>query len=360
MRIALSVCLALLPASFPVLALTASPVAALATSAVAGKSAAANAAAPVVQAAAPGDITDVDVVLVSGQYTGPGLWKVSKAEHVLWILGTVSPVPKKMDWYSPQAESVLARTQEFIGAPGFVGNVGVGSMFKMAFAMPTMLRARKNPDGKTLRDVLPSDLYTRWAALKPVYLGNDMAVEEWRPIFAASELYQAAIKRAGLASGTGVGKRIGELMKKHEIKHTSTVIRSEIKDPKGLAKSFARADLDDVQCFRNMLDWLEQDVANAAERANAWASGDIAELTRLFRRGSAMPCYEAVAKTEVARTLGIGNAGARSETLWLQSVESALTTNHTSFATLPVAQLLEPDGLLARLQAKGYVVEAPE
>ena len=360
MRIALSVCLALLlPASFPVLAWTASPVAAVATSAVTGKSAT-NATAPVVQAPAAGDITDVEVVLVSGQYTGPGLWKVSKAEHVLWILGTVSPVPKKMDWYSPQAERVLARTQVFIGAPGFVGNVGVAGMFKMAFAMPTMLRARKNPDGKTLRDVLPSDLYARWSALKPVYLGNDMAVEQWRPIFAASELYQAAIKRAGLASGTGAGQRLGELIKKHKITYISTVIRSEIKDPKGLAKSFARAELDDVQCFRNLLDRLEQDVANAAERANAWASGDMAELTRLFRRGSAMPCYEAVANTEVARSLGIGNAGARSEALWLQAAESALTTNHTSFATLPVAQLLEPAGLLARLQAKGYVVVVPQ
>lgn len=369
MRIALSLCLALLlPASLPVLAQAAAPVlaqaaapvSARATPAVVDRAPAATAPAPAVNAAGADKITDVDVVLVSGQYTGPGLWKVSKGEHVLWILGTVSPVPKKMDWYSPQAESVLARTQEIIGAPGFVNSVGAGGMFKMAFAMPTMLRARKNPDGKTLRDVLPADLYARWSVLKPVYLGNDMSMEEWRPMFAASELYQAAIKRSGLTAGTGVGKRIGELEKKHRIKRTSTLIRSEIKDPKGLAKSFSKAEVDDVQCFRNMLDRLELDVANAAERANAWASGDMTQLTRLFRRGDVMPCVEAVAKTEAARSLGMGDVVARSQALWLQSAESALAANHTSFATLPVGELLQTNGLLARLQARGYAVVVPQ
>lgn len=358
MRIALSMCLALLlPVASAALAQPASPVAARADHAVA---AAPSLAAPAVHAPGAGKITDVEVVLVSGQYTGPGLWKVSKGDHALWILGTVSPVPKGMDWYSPQAESVLTQTQEIIGAPGFVSSVGVGGMFKMAFAMPTMLRARKNPDGETLRDVLPADLYARWAALKPVYLGNDKSVEEWRPVFAAGELYQAAIKRSGLVNGTGVWKRIDELEKKHKIKFTSTVIRTEIKDPKKLAKSFARAELDDVQCFRGVLDRLELDVANAAERANAWAGGDMVELTRLFRRGNVTPCFDAVAKTEAARSMGMDDGIERSDALWLTTVQSALAANHTSFATLPVAELLEADGLLARLQAKGYAVVVPE
>lgn len=360
MRIALSLSLALLlPAAVTATAQTAAPSASRAA-ANGDKSAAVVAAAvPAAAAAQGGPITDVGVVLVSGQYTGPGLWKVSKGDHALWILGTVSPVPRKMDWYSPQAERVLAQAQEIIGGPGVVTSMGAGGMFKMAFAMPTMLRARNNPDGKTLRDVLPADLYARWSVLKPVYLGNDKTVEQWRPIFAAGHLYQAAIKRVGMASGTGVAERIGELTKKHRIKVTSPTIRAEIKDPKKLAKSFARAEVDDVACFRNVLDRLELDVANAAERANAWANGDIAELRRLFARGNVMTCFDAMAKTEAARTLGLDDASARSQALWLQSAQAALAANTTTFATLPVAELLQGNGLLARLQAKGYQVEAP-
>ena len=357
MRIAPSLCLALLlPLCTNAMAQAPRPAAARPAPAVAGQ----PLAAPVASAPGAGKITDVDVVLVSGQYTGPGLWKVSKGDHALWILGTVSPVPKGMDWYSPQAEAVLARTQEIIGAPGFTSTVGAGGMFKMAFAIPTMLRARKNPDGKTLRDVLPADLYARWLALKPVYLGNNASVEEWRPVFAAGELYQAAIKRTGLVNGTGVLKRIGELGKERQVKYTSATISTQIKNPKRLAKSFARAELDDVQCFRSVLDRLELDVANAAERANAWAAGDIPELTRLFRRGDVTPCFQAVANTEAARSLGVGDAIARGQRLWLQAAESALATNHTSFTTLPVGELLQSNGLLARLQARGYAVAVPE
>ncbi|HSM11751.1 MAG TPA: TraB/GumN family protein, partial [Lysobacter sp.] len=65
------------------------------------------------------EITDIEVVLVRGEYSGPGLWKVSKGANTLWILGTVSPVPKGMEWYSPETEAVLAQAQEIIGAPGF-------------------------------------------------------------------------------------------------------------------------------------------------------------------------------------------------------------------------------------------------
>ena len=361
MRIALVLGLALLlPATLLAATQATAPPATHSGPVDTARSPAANIPAPNANAPVAGPITDVEVVLVSGQYTGPGLWKVSKGDHALWILGTVSPVPKGMDWYSPQAESVLAQAQEIIGAPGVVTSMGAGSMFKAAFAMPTILRARKNPDGKTLREVLPADLYARWSALKPVYLGNDMSVEQWRPLFAAGELYGAAIKRVGLAQGSGVGTRIGELAKKHDIKRTPTSIRSEIKNPRRLAKSFAKAEIDDVQCFRNVLDRLELDVANAAERANAWASGDIAELTRLFRRGDVMTCFDAIAKTEAARSLGLDNASARSQALWLQSAEAALAANPTSFATLPVAELLQANGLLARLQAKGYAVVVPE
>lgn len=300
------------------------------------------------------------VVVVSGVQPGPGLWRVSKGDHDLWILGTVSPVPKRMEWHSPKTEAVLVQTQEIIGQPGIVASLSAGGMFRAAFAMPTMLRARKNPDGRTLRDVLPADLYARWSALKSMYLGKDKSVEEWRPIFAADRLYQAALDHAGLVNGTGVDKRISQLEDKHKIKHTSTASRHQITDPKGLAKSFARAEIDDVACFRSMLDRLELDVARAAEQANAWAVGDIEELRRLIARDNLRSCFDAIANTEVARSVGMDQSYQQSEAQWLTAADAALTKNRTSFAVLSVRKLLEADGPLAKLQAKGYTVLAPE
>ena len=46
---------------------------------------------------------ELDEVLVTGERPGPAMWKVSKGDHTLWIMGTLSPLPSKMTWRSKQA-----------------------------------------------------------------------------------------------------------------------------------------------------------------------------------------------------------------------------------------------------------------
>jgi hypothetical protein len=279
---------------------------------------------------------------------------------VLWLLGTVTPMPRGLEWQSPQADAVLAEAGEIIGPPGVSVSMGWGGLFKAALAAPTMFKVRRIPDGRTLREVLPAELYVRWTGLKSRYLPGDDDVESWRPIFAAGELYQAALKRARLDGGNPVGKRVATLVGKRDIRHTRTALSRQIKDPKRVAKSFASGPVDDIACFRSLLDQLESDVVVAAERANAWAVGDIAALQRLQPLGSGRACSEAILKTETARMLGVADGDARSQAQWLAAVEVALERNGTSFGLLPMSQLLARDGLLARLQARGYDVVAPE
>lgn len=307
------------------------------------------------------NVRTLDTVVVSGVRPGPGLWKVSKGSNALWILATVSPVPKKMEWYSPQSEALLRQTQEVIGEPKVGAHVGFSSAFKVAFAMPAIYRARKNADGKLLRDVLPAELYARWLPLKARYLREDIkAVEEWRPQFAAAKLYEAALVSVGLEQGNYVSKRIYALADKHKIKKTSATISFKVTDPKRLAKSFSKSNVDDAACFASVLDRLESDVVDAAQRANAWAIGNVPELTRLARRRRNDSCLEAFMKVEAVREMGMVDALPRARQKWLLAVEAALDTNHTTFSMLPMSELLESDGLLSTLQAKGYRVEAPQ
>jgi hypothetical protein len=35
-------------------------------------------------------------VEVTGERPGPRLWRVSKADHVIWLLGTLDPLPRRM------------------------------------------------------------------------------------------------------------------------------------------------------------------------------------------------------------------------------------------------------------------------
>jgi len=308
---------------------------------------------------APDGVKQLQKVVVSGVQSGPGLWKVSNGAHDLWILGLVSPVPRKMDWYSPQAEARLAEAQELIGQPQVVATVGLGSAFKLAFAMPAILRARRNPDDKALREVLPAELYERWRGLKAVYLPDDDDVEDWRPSFAASTLYEAALKSAGLENGHRINARINDLADKRKLRRTSATISFKIESPRGMAKSFANAKVDEVACFRSVLDQLDADVSDAADRANAWAVGDVTALTRLVHADDDS-CLEAFTQVEAVRELGIQDAVPRAEQKWLAAVDAALATNATTFTTLPMPMLLADDGLLARLRAKGYAITPPE
>ena len=91
------------------------------------------------------------------------MWKVSKGDHVLWILTTVYPLPKKMMWESKQVDDVIAQSQEVMS--NVVGDPEIGFFHKLTL-LPSLMSAEKNPDGKTLKDVLSPADYTRWTALK--------------------------------------------------------------------------------------------------------------------------------------------------------------------------------------------------
>ena len=46
--------------------------------------------------------------------------------------------------------------------------------------------------------------------------------------------------------------------------------------------------------------------------------------------------------------------------LWLEAAEKSLATNQTTFAIVPFVKLTRPDGYLAMLRSKGYLIEAPQ
>src|SRR4030081_2734532 len=63
----------------------------------------------------------MEEAVVTGEHEGPRLWKVrkpggpmSQGDHVLWILGTLTPLPKKLIWQSDSVEAVLQQSQEVV------------------------------------------------------------------------------------------------------------------------------------------------------------------------------------------------------------------------------------------------------
>jgi uncharacterized protein YbaP (TraB family) len=310
---------------------------------------------------APGadGVVELDTMVVAGAQPGPGMWKVSDGERVLWVMGTLTPLPKRMTWLSRDVEEVIASAQEVIEPPGVTVSSGIGT-FRSLLLVPSILRARRNPDGQTLDEVLPPELYARWSTLKARYLGRSAKTEGWRPAFAARELYEAAIRQSGLSESGVVGDVVEKAARRHKVKVTSPLVTLKIENPKQAIKEFSSSSLRDLECFAATLARVEGDLPAITTRANAWAVGDIPALRALPYEDHNRTCIETFLQTDLARKRGVDDLPQRVRQAWLDAADKALQENAVSFATLPMSRLLDADGYLAALAAKGYVVEAPE
>lgn len=304
------------------------------------------------------DTVAAPAVLVVGQRPGPGLWKVTKGEHVMWVFGTYSPLPKKMEWRSHEVETKLAQSQEFIGPPGL--KVGVG-FFKGLVMLPQLIGVKKNPGGARLRDVLPADVYARWLPLKAKYIGKDDDIESYRPLFAADELMRKGLDQAGLSKGHEVRGQLEWLARRDKLKMTMPKLRMELDAPSRVLKTFKKSSLDDVACFAKTVEWLEGDIDAMRRRANAWAMGDIDALRQLDFAEREDACRGALANSALAQSEPQFKAlEARTYDAWLAAAEKALSANASTFAVLELKDILDPHGPLAVLQSRGYAIESPE
>jgi uncharacterized protein YbaP (TraB family) len=302
--------------------------------------------------------TTMRTLVVTGQQPGPGLWKVSGHGHLMWVFGTLSPLPKRMEWTSTAVEQAIAQSSEVIRMPT-VDLTVKGAALGGLFLIPSLLKARNNPGKETLQDVLPPAVYARWAVLKKKYLGRDNGVEKRRPLMAAQKLDEEAMDDSGLTYSTKVMKVVERAAKKHKVTVTQPKIDMQIEDAKQLVQEFSKTSLDDIECFDKTLQRLEQDIETTRLRANAWSLGEIDILRTLPFTDNRRACADAVLATTIARRAGFTDIEARMETLWLDAAEAALAKNERSFAVLPMSLVLKDDGWLAKLAARGYTVEAP-
>src|SRR5690606_9920491 len=179
-------------------------------------------------------IRAVAPVVVSGALPGPGLWKVSKGDHVMWVLGTQAPLPRRMHWQSERVEEILAASQELIRQPVMGFSVEAGGFLRSVFLLPRVYGARKNPDGAHLRDVLSEPLYARWMPLRERYLGSGRKAERMRPVFAAGELWEEALEDNDLVQGGIVEPVLERAVKRYGLRQTHPKWVLKVTDAKAL------------------------------------------------------------------------------------------------------------------------------
>ena len=142
----------------------------------------------------------LDEIEVSGERTGPGLWHVHHGDAQLWILGSMSPLPKGITWRSKQVEQVLGSTSQVLVQKPF--DIGVARIVWLLLTERSLFLLR---GGKRLKDVMPADMHTRFAAQRAKYTDDPTKWERFRPLIAAAFLQQAAFHHVGLSTRVDMG-----------------------------------------------------------------------------------------------------------------------------------------------------------
>jgi uncharacterized protein YbaP (TraB family) len=276
---------------------------------------------------------------------------VRKGERTLWILGTISPLPKKMVWQPDAVRAVLHETQEVVPAWPTYG-IGAHPLTALRVYIEWR-RLQKPPDNLPLQQSLPPQLYARVEALKARYDPKDSKLEHMRPMLAARQLISRVFDAAGLALHNEVQDTVLQLAREQGVRVHQDKLK--IDDPVDVLKDVSKTPLDrEVACLESVVTLLESDLAPMQARAQAWALGDVETLRRLPSAGDRTACMAAVSSSERVRSLI-----ARAQDDWLIAVEDSLNRNRGTLAVQSMDRLLGEHGALATLRARGYSVAGP-
>jgi hypothetical protein len=312
-----------------------------------------------------------EVIVVTGRLPGPPLWKVSNGDKVLWIFPLLDWVPRDMVWENERVARVIAESQEVLGLPQWGwGPSKLVRINPISIARNKRLNRRldRNPDGGTLEENLPPELYARFAALQARYFPETDYPRERRPARVGRWMMNWIRRQEGLVNGEDILKAIERLERRNRnIKKTeilvSTVIDTYDEYEDRTEAAYASLSPEQEQgCFERQVRHMEEDLDGLKSRANSWAQGYVDE----FRNAPlAIVAWEAVQCADV----WLGDSSPERETMasmrtqahqmWLDAAESALATNASTFAVLPIDELVTEDGLLSKLKAQGYEVREP-
>jgi hypothetical protein len=345
-----------------------------------------------VPAPAEQKLEELETIVIHGGLATPQMWKVSKGGHVMWVLGD-APAPPGTQWRFDQVEARLAESQLLL-YPGRV-DVDVGFFKVMGLLTQTPLAYKavtKNPGDKTLKDVLPPDVYERWRVLKTAYAPRDNDIEKFRPSFAMEKLEEMIVAKHGEKStsaaqpdaprqGPWLRPLVDKAAKQHKVKVRNSPeveLKVVLKNVRGMLKFVGDFSAVDANCVTQNLEYLErrieylkQSVAGpihekppvainlSAADFRGPGCNDWAPLLEKLKSGE-IPDTAGILKTmdEMGRRVLVSNQQLDAE--WIAAAEAALAKNKSTFAVLQLHQLKDPDGHIAKLRELGYEVEEPD
>src|SRR5688572_9697510 len=178
-------------------------------------------------------------------------------------------------------------------------------------------------------------------------------------MYAAFELYRAALEAHALSSSDVVGPVIRDAAKARRIPVIDARARLAIHDPRKAVRSFDVPREDDIACLSDTLDRMEAWWPAAQAASDAWASGHLAAAGSARAQAPVRACWSKLTNETIARGQGIQDLDAHVRNAWRDGLRKATSEHDVVFATIPLRDALDGTGLAAVLEAEGFRMEPP-
>ncbi len=297
--------------------------------------------APSSGAVEQGESTVVQELVVTKRLPGPALWRVSRGNSEVIILGGLKPLPHTMAWDTSRVAQALSGADALYLEP----RPKVGVIDALAFLVNK--GSLQLPRGQTLETVLPPVERARLHALMPNMHGNIATYERWKPALAGLILIGDYRRAVGLSDG----KPDTTVRKLAQAYHVPVRYVGDFRAAPYAKVIAGMSDATNLACFHAALDDIDDEAAHAAATARAWANADLKTVGKTYTISVFQRC--------LMEDPSIQALVDRSTTQGVSVIEDALRHPGKSVAVIDLNFLLRPDGVLDRLKAKGDAISVP-
>ena len=269
---------------------------------------------------------------------GPALWRISRGDSKVVVLGTVSPILHQLTWNAAPLRRQLTGARQLLVPSRPTGMAKA----MLAFTFRDRARLRVDTDSP-LSQRLPPEMAARFAADAAAVHQPMSKYDRWKPTLAGLMLLDDFDKAAGLSRGKPIitVTRLAGKMGVPVMSAGKVDVAAVLKDGTKLS------DTQQIACLATLLEQLERLAGAPGALGRAWAKADLRAVNRLYTPRVLQDCP--LLKPLLDRAVD--------ETAAL--VERALQSPGRSVAVIDMSLLLRPEGVLDRLSAAGARVDAP-
>lgn len=293
---------------------------------------------------APNDAaTLVEALIVRPRYPGPAWWSVSDADTTVHVMVIPGQAPRDMTWDRSTLERRMVGANRLL-VPGDI-NVANPLILGRAVLMAPRMRT-----GAELEPNLPEPVRAKFVALREEIGRPAEDYANWIPNVAASSIAGDYFEHVGLASG-GILAAIEDSARRHGVRRQVGPAL-----PAGPMMDAMRIrDLPGAPCVEATVDTVRRRAEAMESIALAWAEGNVRPLLS--------PPAAASSPRACAPTNIVERDARRIMEPYLNSYVAAferlLRQDGHAVAIVDKNIAFTREGLLSRLEAKGYTIRTP-